>query len=146
MAKKYFIVAGVFWVILFCSFITKENSFNNKAGIVFFNGTWKEALQKAKVENKIIFLNIGASWCGPCRKLKNKTFPNAKVGAYFNAKFINVTLDGEDGADGSMLAEKYNLAYFPSLYFIDSTGKVIKAGSGYYNSREILQFAKSVGK
>ena len=148
MLKKYFIPSSLVLLLLLSSFIAKENnaSYNHKTEINFFKGTWKDALIKAKAEKKIIFLDIGASWCGPCKKLKNKTFANAKVAAYFNTNFINVILDGEDGADGTMLAEKYNLAYYPSLFFIDSTGNVLKAGSGYYNSREILQFAKSVSK
>jgi thioredoxin 1 len=140
--QKMFLLVSVFVVLsLLSSFVTPKN-LNGKGGIVFFKGSWKAALQKAKTEKKTIFLEIGASWCGPCHKLKAKTFTNAKVAKYFNENFINVTLDGEDGGDGTMLAEKYKLAYFPSLYFIDTSGNVIKAGNGYYNSKEILQFAK----
>jgi thioredoxin 1 len=146
MLKKNIILISFSVLVMLCSFVLPQSkkAVANKGGIVFFKGTWKEALQKAKAENKKIFLEIGASWCGPCKKLKAKTFTNAKVGAYFNANFINVTLDGEDGADGTMLTEKYKLAYFPSLYIIDSTSKVLKAGVGFYNSKEILQFAKSI--
>lgn len=146
MPKNFLVLTAFLLLIIQSSFITPQNRepIYDKSGIVFFKGTWKEALQKAKAENKKIFLEIGASWCGPCKKLKAKTFTNAKVGAYFNANFINVTLDGEDGADGTMLTEKYKLAYFPSLYIIDSTSKVLKAGVGFYNSKEILQFAKSI--
>ncbi|MEO8861358.1 MAG: thioredoxin family protein, partial [Ginsengibacter sp.] len=38
-----------------------------KEGLNFFEGTWKEAVQKARDENKPIFLDIYATWCGPCK-------------------------------------------------------------------------------
>ena len=144
-----------FFALLFlslCSFSFFSNNPPNanikpinasKEGIVFFSGTWKEALQKAKAENKLIFLDIYASWCGPCKKLKAKTFTNAKVGSYFNEHFINVSLDGERG-EGITLAEKYKLTAYPTLFFIDSDGNVKKGAEGYYNHLQILRFAKSL--
>jgi thioredoxin 1 len=146
MLQKLIALSGFVLLLTLSSFVAPKSNFENKAGIVFFKGTWKEALQKAKAENKNIFLDISASWCGPCKKLKSKTFTNAKVGAYFNATYINVGLDGEDGGDGTMLAEKFKMTAYPSLFFVNADGKVLKAGVGFYNSREILQFAKSVVK
>lgn len=146
MPKKYLITTCFALLFLLSSFVLPQVTNYNKGGIVFFKGTWASVLQKAKAENKTIFLSIGASWCGPCHKMKAKTFTNTKVGAYFNANFINVSLDGEDGEDGTMLSDKFKLAYYPSLYLIDANGSVLKAGSGYYNGREILQFGKSVVK
>jgi thioredoxin 1 len=146
MQKTIYIFFCFVLVSTLYSFKYASNNNLSKTGIVFFKGTWKEAIQKAKKENKKIFLYIGATWCGPCKKTKAKTFTNTKVGAYFNTNFINVSLDGEDGGDGTMLVEKFKLAFYPSLYFIDSIGSVLKAGVGYYNSREILQFAKEASK
>ena len=35
-------------------------------GIQFEIGSWKEVLQKAKQENKLIFVDLYSTWCGPC--------------------------------------------------------------------------------
>ena len=35
-------------------------------GIQFETGSWKEVLQKAKQENKLIFVDLYTTWCGPC--------------------------------------------------------------------------------
>ena len=131
-------------ILLAFSFTTNKptDTNNGKGGIVFFNGKWKDALAKAKAENKLIFLDIYATWCGPCKKLKAKSFASAKVGTYFNEKFINLTLDGEEG-EGIILAEKYRLQAYPTLLFIDGDGIVKKAAVGYYNPSELLSLGKS---
>ena len=131
-------------ILLAFSFTTNKptDTNNGKGGIVFFNGKWKDALAKAKAENKLIFLDIYATWCGPCKKLKAKSFASAKVGTHFNEKFINVTLDGEEG-EGIILAEKYRLQAYPTLLFIDGDGNVKKAAVGYYNPNELLSLGKA---
>ena len=146
MIKKIFFLATFYTLtILLCSFVKPKEVIKEsaKTGIVFFNGTWKEVLQKAKAENKIIFLDIYATWCGPCKKLKNKTFSNSKVGAYFNEHFINVSIDGEIG-EGITLAEKYKLTAYPTLFFIDGDANIKKGAVGYYNPAQILRLAKSL--
>ena len=135
-----FVIAG----LLFYAFINPVTDFNtdNKDGIKFHRGTWKEALAAAKKENKLIFLDIYATWCGPCKRLKSTTFSNSRVAKYFNEKFINVTLDGETG-DGEILAEKYSITGYPSLFFINAEGNVIAKGDGYMDADELLQLGRS---
>jgi thioredoxin 1 len=111
-------------------------------GIKFHNGTWAEAVQKAKKENKLIFLDISASWCGPCKMLKAYTFPNSEVGAYFNKNFINVEVDGEEG-EGIELAAKYHIRGYPSLIFIDKDEKVIEETAGYRPPDAFIGLGKS---
>jgi thioredoxin 1 len=118
---------------------------DTKGGIQFNKDSWSNVLALAKKENKLVFLDIYATWCGPCKKLKKRTFSSDKVGAYFNEHFINVSLDGEDG-EGVTVSSKYNVSSYPSLYFIDGDGKIISKAEGYLNPNEIIKFGKSVIK
>lgn len=45
------------FVLLFLSVVTVSAQ-----GIKFFEGTWSEALAKAKKENKLIFVDCYANW------------------------------------------------------------------------------------
>ncbi len=113
-----------------------------EGGIQFFQGTWNEALAKSKQENKPIFLDISASWCGPCKKLKRNTFSDKAVGTYFNEQFINIALDGELG-EGKELANQLAIRGYPSLFVLDSNGKTLVATAGYHDPKELLAFGAS---
>ncbi len=66
-------------------------SYPQTGGINFENGTsWQALLKLAKAENKYIFVDCYATWCGPCRFMAEHIFPQKEVGEYFNAHFINV--------------------------------------------------------
>jgi thiol:disulfide interchange protein len=54
------------------------------------NTTWAAIKEKAKKENKYIFMDAFTTWCGPCKMMAAKIFPLPEVGAFFNASYINV--------------------------------------------------------
>lgn len=57
-----------------------------------------------KKRNKLIFLDIYATWCGPC-VLKQTPFQTKKLEQFYTKNFVNVAFDGEQG-DGAMLMQK----------------------------------------
>ena len=98
-------------------------------GIEFFQGTWEQALQEARKQSKVIFVDAYAKWCGPCKKMAATTFKNEEVGSYFNQYFINVKLDMEEG-EGLQFRKKYPVSAFPTLFFIDGSGEVVHKAVG----------------
>ena len=112
-------------------------------GIQFHEGTWEQALQMAKEQDKLIFLDAYASWCGPCKLLKRNVFSKESVGTYFNVNFINVAIDMEKGI-GPKLANQYGVTAYPTLFFINGDGKVIQKAVGYHNEDQLIGLAKRV--
>jgi thioredoxin 1 len=121
----------------------KEESANK--GIVFTEASWAEILKKAKSENKIIFFDAYTTWCGPCKMLQKNVFTRTDVGSLFNTQFINVKVDMESG-EGPMLADRYPIQGYPTLFFINGDGKVVKQLLGYQKPEQLIQAAKSVSK
>ena len=115
-------------------------------GISFFNGTLKEAIARAKAENKFVFFDAYASWCGPCKMRDKEVFTDKTVADYLNAKFICVRIDMEK-REGPVLAKKYpSINGYPSLSFLENGGMPVKTLLGSRNAEEFLAEARLVAK
>ncbi len=110
-------------------------------GIEFFHGTWQETLAKAKAENKLIFVDAFASWCGPCKNMAANVFTQAKVGSYFNDNFINYKVDMEK-PENSEFAGKYPVSAYPTLMMLDATGKLVQKVVGGQQADPLIEFGK----
>lgn len=113
-------------------------------GIKFEDGNFKSLLAKAKKENKLIFVDAYAVWCGPCKLMVKNIFPLKPVGDYYNANFINAKIDMEKG-EGIDLAKKYNVKAFPTYLFINGDGEEVHRTLGYVEEKDFIQFAKDAG-
>ena len=58
-----------------------------------------EAFQKAKAEDKPIFLSIGYSTCHWCHVMEHESFEDSSVAELMNAAFINIKVDREERPD-----------------------------------------------
>ncbi|MGY8769366.1 MAG: thioredoxin domain-containing protein [Pirellulales bacterium] len=58
-----------------------------------------EALQKAKLENKPIFLSIGYSACHWCHVMEHESFENQTIADQLNENFISIKVDREERPD-----------------------------------------------
>ena len=59
----------------------------------------QEALDKAKTENKPIFLSIGYSTCHWCHVMEKECFEDPEVAALMNTAFISIKVDREERPD-----------------------------------------------
>ncbi len=87
-------------------------------GLRFEDGDWKTVLDKARKENRLVYVDVYATWCGPCKVLAATIFPQKEAGDVYNAQFVNYRIDAEKG-EGIELAEKYAVTAFPTHLFID---------------------------
>lgn len=112
------------------------------AGIKFLeNPIWTTVLEQAKKENKIIFLDAYATWCGPCKQMDSEVYTNPAVAEFYNANFINVKYDMEKG-EGQMLADRYYVAAYPNLVFINPDGVMLHKGVGFVAADSFIDLAK----
>lgn len=129
--KKYLI-------LLAFALLMGSNSYAQ--GIQFTNGTWKELKAKAEKENKLIFMDAYAEWCGPCKKMAKDVFTQKEVGDYFNTHFVNVKMDMEKG-EGIGLSNDFGIQAYPTLLFINSEGKVVHRAVGYHTTDLLIGLA-----
>lgn len=110
-------------------------------GISFEKKSFKETLAKAKQENKLVFIDAMASWCGPCKMMERNIFPVAKVGDFYNKNFLNLTLDMEKG-EGREVAQRYGIRAYPTFLFLNGDGELVLQNSGYLQEADFLKIGE----
>ena len=118
---------------------------------------WSDkALQKAKDENKLIFLSIGYSTCHWCHVMERETFEDEVSAKLLNASYVSIKVDREEMPD---LDKYYQDVHYlltkrsggwPLSIIMTPTQQVIFAGTylppqsahGRMGFRELISFIK----
>lgn len=132
-----------FIIILFISF----NSYGQEVHFTVLKSSsdWENAIKMAKAGGKKIFLDIYATWCGPCKMMDAKVYTDTLVAGNFNKNFINVKVDGETEF-GMVLVKQYNLTAYPSMYFINGNKELIFTAVGYREPAALNTLSEQVLK
>ncbi|MDF1562973.1 MAG: thioredoxin family protein [Deltaproteobacteria bacterium] len=93
------------------------------------DSSFAEALARAETEKKPLMVDVYATWCGPCHLLDRNVFTDEVVLESSKA-WIAVKLDGELG-EGLEVAKRYHVVGFPTVLFLDPSGKEIDRIFGY---------------
>lgn len=112
-----------------------------EAGISFDVHTFAEAMEKAKAENKLVFMDCYTTWCGPCRMMAAQVFTQQKVGDYFNEHFVSLKMDMEKG-EGITLGKKYGVTAYPTMLILDTQGNVMHTMVGSRSAEELIKEAR----
>lgn len=109
--------------------------------IRFFEGSLQEALAEAKQENKKVFVDFYADWCGPCKVMAARVFTLPEVGSYFNGHFVccQINVEAKEVAD---VVKPYKITSLPTLLFMDDAGKEIRRIQGAVDASLLINEAK----
>ncbi len=110
-------------------------------GIRFFEGSFDEALNAAKAQNKQVFVDFYTGWCVYCRKMAAEAFPDPSVGEYFNRHFINIKIDAESES-GKPLARKYEVVAYPTLLIVNAAGEEVTSVEGGMDAGQLLKWVR----
>ncbi|WP_346318080.1 hypothetical protein [Chitinophaga sp. YIM B06452] len=117
-------------------------------GMHFEHGlSWKEIKAKAKAENKYIFMECFNSEDDLSKYMSDSIFPQGKVGAFMNAKYLNVKVqmdrtpeDNEEVKkwyDDALRIEKdYNVRCSPTFLVFSPDGTIVDGYAGVQPGEE----------
>ncbi len=116
--------------------------------------SWKQVQAKAKSENKYIFMDVFATWCGPCKHMDSEVYVNDTIGQFTEKHFISVKVQmdstGQDNAetrkwyrDVAIIGKKYQIAGYPSFLFFSPDGNLIYQDIGF---KEVPEFLATLQK
>ena len=127
-------------MISFAASAQKQQADESKQ-IIFIENSWNEALKQAAAQNKYIFVDAYASWCGPCKMLRLTTFKNSKAALFYNKNFINISIDMEKG-QGPKLAAQWRLQAYPTLIIFNTKGEPVLGTVGYIKADDLIKFGQ----
>lgn len=109
-------------------------------GIQFFEGTFEQAVLKAKKENKGIFLDGYAVWCIPCKEMAQNVFTDKNVADYINAHFVSLQMDMEK-PEAKVLKDRFGVMAYPTLLMLNSSGYKLEQHIGGLDAPAFLIWA-----
>ena len=102
-------------------------------------GNFEESPKDWKyVGDKPCIVDFYATWCGPCKMMSSKVFPDKQAGDFFNPRFISLKIDMEKD-EGKELAQKWNIRVFPTYLILDPQGEIVYTSQGYIPAEELIR-------
>lgn len=98
------------------------------------------ALKAAKASNKPVMVDFYTDWCGWCKKLDADTYSSPKVSSLAE-KFVCVKINAERDTRS---AAKYQVTGYPTILFLDGSGKVLQRIPGYQPPDQFAAAMKNV--
>lgn len=121
--------------------VVSETEKVEEQGISFYEGGLQDAFEKAKSENKLVFVDCYTTWCGPCKMLKQYTFKNVILGDYMKENYVSLAVDMET-IEGEAIAKRYGIEAYPTLLFLDKYGRVVNHQVGGIGAEALLAKAE----
>lgn len=124
-------------------------------GIKFEQGlSWVQIKAKAKAENKYIFVDCYATWCGPCKNMDKNVYPVDSIGIFVNSHYLSVKVQFDKTpadnemtrkwyADARYLEKQYKINSYPTLLFFAPDGKLVHRSIGYVYPVAFMSLVKN---
>lgn len=93
------------------------------SGVEFGSGSLEQMLGQAGDEQRLLLVELYATWCRPCR-IMERTFADSSVGDYVNDNFVAVRYD-VDQYEGGRVSQIYGISSIPTCLLLDSEGNLV---------------------
>jgi thioredoxin-related protein len=143
---------------LFITLLLTLSSYLNaqiQTGIGFiYAANWDTVVKLAKSNDKMIFVDIMATWCTACSEIDKIVYSDKAVGNFMNDRFISIKVQMDKKANDSKwvqswyaeadkLKKEYQIEAFPTLLFFNSTGQLVHLESGYKDHNSFIEASKN---
>lgn len=108
------------WLIICCFLSCSLCGYSQ--GIEFREESFEEVLKMAKEQNKLVFIDVYTSWCGPCKEMLKNVFPDPAVGEFYNKHFLCMKVDAEKPENAYI--KKFRASAYPTYLVLDGDGNL----------------------
>lgn len=89
------------------------------------------ASAQAQSERKLVFVDVWATWCGPCKLLDSTTWKDRGVIDLLSARTIAIKINADQD---SPFVEKYKVEVLPTLLVLKPDGSEVTRVVGYVDA------------
>lgn len=112
----------------------------SKARTIGWREWSKDAFEDAKRENKLVLLDLSASWCHWCHVMDQSTYSDPEIVKTINDSFVAIRVDIDKRPD---ISERYNRGGFPTTAFLSDQGESIW-GATYLPPSDMKRIIRSI--
>jgi thiol-disulfide isomerase/thioredoxin len=111
-------------------------------GINFISNL-ESAKTGAVTNDKLIFVDVMADWCGPCKLMEKEMNADTSLIDYYNEHFINLKINEKEN---KTFLKQYDIKSFPTILFLNKSGEVIERLSGAKKAKYLKEKAITLEK
>jgi len=100
-----------------------------------------EAFEQAEAENRIILINVVASWCHWCHVMDEETYANPAVAALLREHFVTLRVDSDARPD---VAERYRAWGWPATAVLSPTAQPVLELRGFQEPAEFASLLREL--
>jgi len=102
-----------------------------------------EALQRAKEEDKLVYIDFYTNWCRYCITMDEETYTDPRIVNLLTEEFIPVKLNREH-PENVDIVKQYKIYGQPVEVVVDSDGTLLWSHRGYMDAGELYLYLMSI--
>jgi thiol-disulfide isomerase/thioredoxin len=103
------------------------------------HGELAKALATARNTGKVVFVDFGATWCGPCKRLASTTLADPTVDAWLREHTIALRVDIDESP---ALAKEFHVTSVPVMLFLRADRTELGRMTGFVDAKTFLRDAE----
>ncbi len=122
------------------------------AQVNFVNGDTDALKALSQKSGKLVFIDLYADWCPPCRTMSREVFTRKDVGDFMSENFVAAKYNVDEEI-GKALSREYSVSSIPTFLVFNGEGELVGrmvGGMSYdefiNNMKEMLAKIKSEAK